>query len=118
MGSCILEEENVDWKEYLGGPDRNHYSDLTEINTSNVSQLQKVWEFHTGDTSGQMQCNPIIVDGLLFGSTASIEIFALDAASGKEVWRFKDVRDEQWFSTNRGVEIVEFCLVQAAGFML
>ncbi len=103
MGSCILEEENVDWKEYLGGPDRNHYSDLTEINTSNVSQLQKVWEFHTGDTSGQMQCNPIIVDGLLFGSTASIEIFALDAATGKEVWRFKDVRDEQWFSTNRGV---------------
>ena len=103
MGSCILEEENVDWKEYLGGPDRNHYSDLTEINTSNVSQLQKVWEFHTGDTSGQMQCNPIIVDGLLFGSTASIEIFALDAASGKEVWRFKEVRDEQWFSTNRGV---------------
>ena len=103
FGSCILEQEDVDWKEYLGGADRNHYSNLTEINTSNVGQLQKVWEFHTGDTSGQMQCNPIIVDGLLFGSTASIEIFALDAATGKEVWRFRDVRDEQWFSTNRGV---------------
>lgn len=100
---CLLEEKQAEWREYLGGADRNHYSSLSQIDTSNVHQLEKVWEFHTGDTSGQMQCNPIIIDGMLFGSTASIEIFALNASTGEEIWRFRDVRDEQWYSTNRGV---------------
>lgn len=103
FNGCLLEEKQVEWREYLGGADRNHYSSLSQIDTSNVNQLEKVWEFHTGDTSGQMQCNPIIAGGMLFGSTASIEIFALNAATGKEIWRFRDVRDEQWYSTNRGV---------------
>ncbi len=103
LGSCLLQQEETAWSSYLGGSDRNHYSTLSQIDTNNVSKLERVWEFHTGDTSGQMQCNPIIANGLLFGSTASIEIFALDAATGKEVWRFRDVREEQWYSTNRGV---------------
>ncbi|MFZ9589804.1 MAG: PQQ-binding-like beta-propeller repeat protein, partial [Chitinophagaceae bacterium] len=103
MNGCLLETQDVEWKEYLGGADRNHFSSLKQIDTNNVSGLEKVWEFHTGDTSGQMQCNPIIANGMLYGSTASIEIFALNAATGKEIWRFRDVRDEQWYSTNRGV---------------
>ncbi|MEY3376630.1 MAG: hypothetical protein RL463_940, partial [Bacteroidota bacterium] len=103
MNGCLLETQEVEWKEYLGGANRNHYSSLTQIDTNNVGGLEQVWEFHTGDTSGQMQCNPIIANGMLYGSTASIEIFALNAATGKEIWRFRDVRDEQWYSTNRGV---------------
>jgi quinoprotein glucose dehydrogenase len=103
VNGCLLETKEVEWSEYLGGSDRNHYSSLEQVDTNNVSQLEKVWEFHTGDTSGQMQCNPIIANGMLYGSTASIEIFALNAATGKEIWRFRDVRDEQWYSTNRGV---------------
>jgi quinoprotein glucose dehydrogenase len=60
-----LETKEVEWSEYLGGSDRNHYSSLTQIDTNNVGGLEKVWEFHTGDTSGQMQCNPIIANGML-----------------------------------------------------
>lgn len=78
-----------DWEEYLGGPDRNHYSSLTQINLDNVTQLQVAWEFHTGD-SGQMQCNPIIIDGRLYAATAKGIPFALDAATGKELWRIPD----------------------------
>jgi quinoprotein glucose dehydrogenase len=78
-----------DWEEYLGGPERNHYSSLTQINPDNVTQLQVAWEFHTGD-SGQMQCNPIIVDGRLYAATAKGIPFALDAATGKELWRIPD----------------------------
>ena len=78
-----------EWPEYLGGPDRNHYSTLKQIDPSNVSQLQKVWEYHTQD-SGQVQCNPIIVDGRLFAVTANAEPFALDAATGKELWRVRN----------------------------
>ncbi|MEP6594763.1 MAG: PQQ-binding-like beta-propeller repeat protein [Ginsengibacter sp.] len=75
-----------EWREYLGGPERNHYSPLKQINADNVNQLKVAWEYHTLD-SGQIQCNPIIVNGLLYGMTAVTRPFALDAATGKEVWK-------------------------------
>ena len=78
-----------EWREYLGGPDRNHYSPLKQIDASNVNQLKIAWEYHSGD-SGQVQCNPIIVDGRLFAVTANAEPFALDAATGKEIWRIRN----------------------------
>ncbi|MGK6352552.1 outer membrane protein assembly factor BamB family protein [Parapedobacter sp. DT-150] len=76
---------DAQWKEYLGGPDRNHYSSLRQIDTSNVAALQVAWVYHTGD-SGQVQCNPIVVDDVLYGVTASNAVFALDAATGAELW--------------------------------
>jgi len=92
---------DVEWPEYLGGADRNHYSSLKQINTTNVAQLTKAWEFHSLD-SGQVQCNPIIVNGTLFGVTATNQVFALDAATGKEKWRFKAGKGGG-LNTNRGV---------------
>lgn len=82
-------DDTKQWEEYLGGPGRNHYSSLTQIDLSNVSQLQKAWEYHTSD-SGQIQCNPIIVDERLYAVTATGEPFALDAATGEELWRIPD----------------------------
>jgi quinoprotein glucose dehydrogenase len=96
-------KRNQEWREYLGGPERNHYSALDQINTGNVHQLEIAWEYHTGDSSAQNQCNPIIVDGILYATTASVEVFALDAATGKEIWRYRNARDTQWFSKSRGV---------------
>jgi quinoprotein glucose dehydrogenase len=91
----------VDWPEYLGGPDRNHYSVLTQITPQNVAQLKVAWEFHTGEP-GQLQCNPIVVDGTLYAVTATNKLFALDAATGKERWRFA-VTQDQTGRTMRGV---------------
>jgi len=89
--SCNKEKketvDNTQWSEYLGGPDRNHYSSLKQINTSNVHTIKKIWEYKSGD-SGQVQCNPIIVNGVLYGVTASNHVFALNAADGKERWRY------------------------------
>lgn len=103
--SWILDKEKIpsngDWSEYLGGPDRNHYSNLTQINASNVKQLKVAWEYHTLD-SGQMQCNPIIVNGLLYGMTASTQPFAVDAATGHEKWRKKKEADNS-LSSSRGL---------------
>jgi quinoprotein glucose dehydrogenase len=93
-----------DWREYLGGPDRNHYSALDQINAGNVKQLQVAWEYHTGD-SGQIQCNAIIVDGVLYGMTASTQPFALDAKTGREIWRLRDSSAMPWYSTSRGVAL-------------
>lgn len=94
-----------EWTEYLGGPERNHFSPLEQINKDNVSQLAVAWEYHTGD-SGQIQCNPIIVNGVLYGMTATTRPFALDAATGKEIWKGQsDGLD--FFSTSRGVSYWE-----------
>ncbi len=94
-----------EWKEYLGGPERNHYSPLEQINKSNVKQLKIAWEYHTLD-SGQIQCNPIIVDGVLYGMTATTRPFAIDAATGKEIWKGKSEGPDN-FSTSRGVSYWE-----------
>jgi quinoprotein glucose dehydrogenase len=100
---AAIKKPDKGWPEYLGGPDRNHYSPLDQVNRTNVTKLKKAWEYHTGDTSGQMQCNPIIVDGLLYATTASVEVFALEPATGREVWRFRKSGDVQWYSLSRGV---------------
>lgn len=97
---------STEWRDYLGGPDRNHYSGLAQITPENVSRLSVAWEYHTGD-SGQVQCNPIIVDGVLFGVTASINIFALDAATGRELWRTRDTTGVKSYGTLRGVSYWE-----------
>src|SRR5208283_678843 len=89
-----------DWPEYLGGPERSHYSSLGQINTSNVGRLRVAWEFHSGDF-GQMQCNPLIVAGVLYGATATSQIFALDAATGRQLWRFSDPRNVNEFDNDR-----------------
>jgi quinoprotein glucose dehydrogenase len=94
-------QQQDQWSEYLGGPDRNHYSSLSQINTSNVSTLEKVWEYKSGD-SGQVQCNPIIVNGVMFGVTASNHVFALNAATGEQLWRFVQP-GEGTSNANRGV---------------
>jgi quinoprotein glucose dehydrogenase len=85
----ILPGAASDWPEYLGGPDRNHYSTLTQINAGNVSQLKMAWQYHTLD-SGQIQCNPIIKNGVLYGMTATTQPFAINAATGQQIWLRKD----------------------------
>ena len=92
---------NGDWGDYLGGADRNHYSELTQINPQNVANLKIAWTYSTAD-SGQMQVNPLIIDGVLYGVTPSVQAFALDAATGKELWVFGD-KLNAWHSNSRGV---------------
>ncbi|QJW89254.1 PQQ-binding-like beta-propeller repeat protein [Spirosoma taeanense] len=91
----------TNWGEYLGGPDRSHYSALTQITPENVGKLKVAWTYAAPD-SGQIQTNPIIVDGVLYGVTPTVQAFALDAATGKEIWRFGDPL-KVWHSTSRGV---------------
>ncbi|RZK73150.1 MAG: c-type cytochrome [Pedobacter sp.] len=93
--------DRAQWSEYLGGPDKNHFSSLSQIDTSNVSKLEVAWEFKSGD-SGQVQCNPIIIDGVLFGVTASNQVFALNAATGVQKWRYVQ-KGEGSSNVNRGV---------------
>ena len=79
--------ENLNWPAYGGGPLSDHYSPLTQINRTNVSQLQIAWSFDTGEEGG-LQTSPIIVDGVLYGLTPTQKVFALDGATGSLLWKF------------------------------
>ena len=102
LAGCISPVKNKygNWTEYLGGPDRNHYSTLSQIDTTNVTQLKIAWVYDAPD-SGQMQMNPIIVNGVLYGVTAALKAFALDALTGKEIWIHTDTAAAS--GTSRGV---------------
>ena len=103
--SSLPDDKNryAGWTEYLGGPERTHYTTLPQITPENVGSLKVAWEYHSQDTTGQVQCNPIMVDGILYATTASVQVLALDAATGREIWKFKDSKDAQWFNTSRGL---------------
>jgi quinoprotein glucose dehydrogenase len=98
--------KNADWPEYNGDGARSHYSQLAQIDTSNVSKLKIAWTYSSGgkDTlrnRSQIQSNPIIIDGVIFGVSADTEAFALEAESGKELW--KTAIKEKNGTTSRGV---------------
>lgn len=77
----------ADWPVYGGSPGNLHYSSLTQINTKNVSQLQKVWSYDTGEKGG-LETSPLIVGGVLYAYTPTQKVVALDAATGKLIWKF------------------------------
>jgi len=83
---------DVQWREYLGGPDRSHYSLADQITPKNVSELKIAWEYHTGEY-GQMQTNALMIEGVLYGITANGSPFALDPTTGREIWRYRDPAD-------------------------
>ena len=80
------------WEAYLGGKDANQYSPLDQINTGNVHQLKQAWIYQSGDRDtanrSQIQCNPLIIDGVFYGTSPKLKLFALDASNGEERWVF------------------------------
>ena len=77
------------WDRSLGGGTSNRFSALTQIDKSNVGQLEVAWTYHSGDGTANLQCNPIVVDGVMYAPTGGWNIVALDATNGKELWRFQ-----------------------------
>ncbi len=88
LSGCITNDQ--EWKIYGGNKSATHYSSLTEVDTNNVSQLKPAWEFHTGDSDKrtQIQVNPIVVNGILYGVSPKLKLFSIDAATGKQRWIF------------------------------
>ncbi len=99
--------DGTGWPVYGGSPDNTHYSTLAQINRGNVSQLHVAWRFDTHDEfqGSEMECNPIMVDGVLFATTPKLRVIALDAATGKEKWIYDPNKDQPVIAKmrNRGV---------------
>lgn len=99
---------DADWAHYLGDKASSQYSTLDQITAGNVSELEVAWTFHCGDIGernrSQIQCNPLIIDGILYGTSPTLNLFALDAAKGTRLWEF-DPRSvgSRVSGVNRGV---------------
>ncbi len=98
--------KDTDWPEYNGDGARSHYSPLTQITPRNVGSLKMAWTYASGGADtvrnrSQMQCNPIIIEGILYGVSAGIQAFALEASTGKEIWKTSVSENEGTLS--RGV---------------
>ena len=99
-----------DWPHYLGDPATTQYSALTQLDTANVHLLTPAWSYASGDLDSlnrsQIQCNPLVIDGILYGTNPQLKAFALDAATGEELWTFDPAvfNDELLgMGTNRGL---------------
>jgi quinoprotein glucose dehydrogenase len=81
------------WHSVNGNSTGNKYSSLDQVDTTNVHLLKPVWTYHTGDVDtaahSQIQCNPIVIDGTLYGTSPQQKLFALDAETGKEKWVYR-----------------------------
>jgi len=99
------------WDVPGGGTENIHYSTLREIDRSNVHQLAVAWTYDTGDAypDSEMQCNPVVVHGVLYATTPKLRLIALDAATGNLRWSFDPNRGEKVSGKlrNRGVNYWE-----------
>jgi len=86
------ENDDDNWLTYGHGYQEQRYSRLDQVNDGNVKQLSLAWIAPLDTTRGQ-EATPIIVDGVMYTSTAWSKVMALDAATGKVLWTFDPVND-------------------------
>ncbi len=78
----------ADWARSHGDATSSRYSALKQINRENVKRLTVAWTYRSGDGKANIQANPVIVGGVLYAPTAGEQVVAIDAATGREKWRF------------------------------
>lgn len=95
-----------EWRGYLGDLASRQWSSLDQIDRANVSKLEVAWTYRAGEPALaglQIQVNPLVVNGVLYGSSPNLVLFALDAATGRELWRFDPGVGSWVASASRGV---------------
>ena len=110
-----IETDHSGWPAYAGSVEGNRYSSNDQINLDNVSSLKLAWTYSSGDKDSnnrsQNQCNPIMVDGVLYGTSPRLILLALDAGTGQLKWQFQPASLDStankdpyaYFKVNRGV---------------
>ncbi|HRI20269.1 MAG TPA: c-type cytochrome, partial [Panacibacter sp.] len=100
--------ENNTWSVYKADAASTSYSGLKEVNKENVNQLKEAWVFNPGDAAegsrpGNSECNPIVINGIMYAASARHRIYAVDANNGKKVWSFDPFNGERGGGVCRGV---------------
>lgn len=109
------DEEPGNWLSLGRNYMQHHHSPLTSINDTNVLSLGFAWQYETNSNRGKvnrgLEATPIVVDGILYTSGAWSQVYAVDAKTGKEVWRYDPNVDGSYARrtccdvVNRGVQV-------------
>ncbi len=104
LSACTISNRSTinyagkNWNDYAGDNTKSRYSTLSQVNKQNVSQLKVAWTYRSGDYSDDLkttiECNPVAVNGVVYASTPTLKLVALQAATGKEIWRFDPLPPE------------------------
>jgi quinoprotein glucose dehydrogenase len=109
LGACSVtaygagaRAEQTDWPVYGGQGAQDHYSPLSQIDRGNVKDLVVAWKYDTGEQGGgDLEATPIVVGNVLYTLTPSHSVIALEASSGKLLWKFE--AKVSGFARSRGV---------------
>ncbi len=113
MTSCnVQERDSTTWEIYRGDAASTSYSSLEQINKENVGQLEVAWIFDPNDARAgtrlpKYECNPIIIDTVMYATSARHWVYALDARSGSKIWSFDPFNGEPGGGIKRGVTFWE-----------
>src|SRR5262249_32495014 len=97
---------SADWPTYNGDPRGNRYTTLTQIDPRTVGRLSMAWMFPIAG-AGSLQLTPVVAGGIMYG-TGINECYALDAGTGRQIWRFRRPRTPNLATdgiANRGVAV-------------
>ncbi|HSY80598.1 MAG TPA: PQQ-binding-like beta-propeller repeat protein, partial [Gemmatimonadaceae bacterium] len=109
---AMLKNARTDGKNWLMvGRDytNQRWSPLTQITTENVHNLRVSWMYQTGiGRLGSFETSPVVVDGVMYVTTPYSTAMAVDARTGKEIWRYEPKLATTIFCcgpNNRGVAV-------------
>jgi len=104
----------IDWVSYGGDPGGMGYSPLDQITPENISDLEVAWTYSTGeldlglaeaDFRASFSATPLVIDGVMYFTTPSTRVIALNAETGEKIWEYDpwEGAKERKFNSNRGV---------------
>ncbi|WP_215242038.1 pyrroloquinoline quinone-dependent dehydrogenase [Dyadobacter helix] len=108
VGYQTRQDDDRTWSIYKADAESTSYSKLSQINTGNVGLLQPAWTFSLKDMAatgrpGSSECNPIIVDGVMYATSAKHWVYAVNAETGEQIWSFDPFAGAEGGGVSRGV---------------
>ena len=101
--SLLLKPTTDSWPTYHGDYSGQHHSGLTQITPANVNQLTLAWAFQTNQTQA-IKATPILVNGVIYVTTPD-NLWAVDARSGRQIWRYSYPANQGFHIGHRGVAV-------------
>lgn len=79
---------NADWARFGNNSDNNRFSPLTQVNAGNASKLGVAWTMSEGPQQSTWETDPVVVNGIMYLTTNTDQVMAVNAATGKLVWKY------------------------------